>query len=104
VRTPLASFDIHPVTAGHRKICERVYERMLDLKDIPRFVGIERGTNAVTLRWSAGINQSYVIQRSTNLLEGFTSLATNASAPTCNTYTDTVGTLAPVYYRIQVTP
>jgi hypothetical protein len=77
---------------------------MLDLKDIPRFVGIERGTNAVTLRWSAGINQSYVIQRSTNLLEGFTSLATNASAPTCNTYTDTVGTLAPVYYRIQVTP
>jgi lysophospholipase L1-like esterase len=34
VRTPLASFDIHPITAGHRVIYQDIYNKLRELKGL----------------------------------------------------------------------
>ncbi|MFH0952958.1 MAG: SGNH/GDSL hydrolase family protein [Verrucomicrobiota bacterium] len=106
VRRPLSplNFDIHPVTAGHESLYKLIYDRLLVLKDIPRFVRLEWRTNEVVLEWTSGINQSYVVQRSASLVapEGFSAIQTNASTPTLNVHTTSVGGLDRAFYRIKV--
>lgn len=101
-RTPLSSFDVHPVTAGHDEIREQVWGTLAELKEIPRFVAYEYATNRFVIRWRSGIGQQYVVQRSASLTNGFEPIATNPSTPTCNTYTDAVEAVERAFYRIRV--
>jgi lysophospholipase L1-like esterase len=103
-RLPLALFDIHPVTAGHAAIHALVYERLQELKQIPRFVHVGREADAVELRWSSGVGQQYQIGRSTNLLAGFVPVATNAATPPRNTFREAVGDTPAACYRLIVLP
>ena len=67
-----------------------------------QFTHAAGSTNGFIMRWRSGIGQRYVIQRSTNLADGFAPIATNAGTPTCNTYTDAVEDLDRACYRLRV--
>ena len=100
VRTPLSSFDIHPVTAGHAAIHEQIYNALVELKEIPKITTVEYATNQVVIRWRSGIGQQYVVQQSTQLTNGFTSLVTNAGTPTLNACTATLDSVDKAFYRV----
>ncbi len=104
VDTPLTDFDIHPNTAGHNKLYERVYQQLVELKDIPKFIDLNMSTDSLTMKWSSGIAQSYVLERATNMIDPsfFLPIATNAGTPPDNVYTDTVSEIDRAFYRIRV--
>lgn len=102
VRTPITSFDIHPNTAGHAKIHELVHAMLRELKDMPALASQSSGGAVFLIRWTSGINQTYVVERSTNLITGFDPIATNAATPTLNVFTDSVDNLPAAFYRIRV--
>ena len=57
----------------------------------------------VLVRWQSVEGRSYEVMRSTNLAEGFASLASSIPAtPSENTYTDTVSIADSVFYRIDL--
>ncbi|MCS6772291.1 MAG: S8 family serine peptidase, partial [Kiritimatiellae bacterium] len=57
--------------------------------------------DAIVVRWQSASNKIYRISRSTNLLGGFTVLATNlAATPPENVYTDAAAPAAQAIYRI----
>ncbi|MFH0953305.1 MAG: choice-of-anchor Q domain-containing protein [Verrucomicrobiota bacterium] len=59
-----------------------------------------QGGNVIS--WPSAAGRAYTVSRSTNLLVGFTALATDLPAtPPANAYTDTVSTLGPFYYWIK---
>jgi lysophospholipase L1-like esterase len=104
VRTPLANFDIHPVTAGHLEIYDLVYARLQEFKEIPKFAELRVESGHPVVRWSSGIAQEYIVECSTNLVltNGFSPLSTNWSTPPLNTHTDTVNNAERMFYRIRV--
>ena len=57
------------------------------------------------LEWGSATNRLYAIDRSTNLLSGFSEIATAiSSTPPMNTYTDTVNGAGPFMYRVRIRP
>ena len=63
------------------------------------------GTNGLVVEWASETGRLYDLQRSTNLLTGFSPLTSGIpAAPPLNVYTDSIGN-APVYfYRVGVGP
>ena len=102
VRTPLAAFDIHPVTAGHHAIRLAVYERLGELKEIPKFLAPSGTADQAVIRWRSGIGQSYVLQRATDSTNAYEGVATNAGTPPLNVLTDSVEAVDRAFYRILV--
>ena len=64
--------------------------------------GAQQG--GIEVKWSSIAEKSYIIQRSSNLGSGFTTIATGQTAtPPFNTYHDTTATGAgPFFYRLQI--
>ncbi len=62
------------------------------------------GPDGFVIRWPSASGKLYTIERSTNLMTGFSTLATDipASLP-INSYTDTVGT-GSFFYRVKIQP
>jgi hypothetical protein len=58
----------------------------------------------IEVKWSSVVEKSYVLQRSSNLLTGFTDLATGqAATPPINIYRDGTATGAgPFFYRLRI--
>lgn len=102
VRTPLAAFDIHPVTAGHHAIRLAIFARLLELKGIPKFLAPLGSADQVILRWRSSIGQSYVLQRATESTNTYEGVATNAGTPPLSTYTDSVVGVERAFYRLRV--
>jgi YD repeat-containing protein len=60
-------------------------------------------TNAGFVRWQSVTNKRYSLQRSTNLMTGFSNLRTNILAtPALNTYTDSIGAVGSAAYRVRL--
>lgn len=60
-------------------------------------------TNKGLIRWQSVTNKRYTLQRSTNLMAGFSNLRTNISAtPTLNIYTDSIGAVNSAVYRVRL--
>ena len=102
VRTPLSAFDIHPSTAGHHAIRLAIYERLAELKEIPKFLAPSGTADQAVIRWSSGIGQSYVLQRATDSTNAYEGVATNAGTPPLNVLTDSVEAVDRAFYRILV--
>ena len=73
---------------------------------------LDSATRAVTnagggfvIEWPAATNRLYALDRSTNLMSGFTEIATCIMAtPPMNAYTDTVTGAGPFLYRVRLRP
>ena len=102
VRTPLAAFDIHPVTAGHDAIRRLMFRRLSELKEIPLFTAAPGVDGQAILHWRSSIGQTYVVQRAAEATNNYLGIATNAGAPPFNTVTDSVEGLGRAYYRLKV--
>jgi hypothetical protein len=60
-------------------------------------------TNLFVVEWGSVSNRIYDLLRATNLAAGFTPLVTNLPAhPPMNTYTDAVGSVPAMFYRIRL--
>ncbi len=102
VRTPISSFDIHPVTAGHGSIRDVMYERLGELKEIPRVLDIRASAGTFTVGWRSSIGQQYIIERADAPSGPYAPLATNAGCPPCNVFTDSVPGVSRAFYRALV--
>jgi lysophospholipase L1-like esterase len=97
-------FDIHPVTAGHRKICELVYGRLSEMKGIPRFIGIDPGPSGISLRWSSGYGQRYALEAADGLsgVSPFSQVAICTASPPWNIFGCAPVPDGPRFYRVRV--
>ncbi|NCC49625.1 MAG: hypothetical protein EOM20_00270 [Spartobacteria bacterium] len=58
---------------------------------------------AYAVYWSSVDGKAYVVERATNLVEGFVSLVTNVAVPPMNSYTDETGAASSAcFYRIRL--
>jgi hypothetical protein len=61
------------------------------------------GDSGWILEWPSVADRTYILERSTNLLDGFTALVTNAATPPQNVYTDTTASVeSTCIYRVKV--
>ncbi len=68
-------------------------------------VAVVVATNGFVIEWESHSNRMYALERSTNLMTGFSSHASRiTSTPPLNTYTDVVGNAGMHLYRIRVMP
>jgi len=106
VRTPLSALDIHPVTAGHRSLCEQAYGALARLREMPTLAGIECAPGAAAIRWTAGFGQTCRVERAASLTapHAFAPLGTNVGVPPLNVWTDACGAAAAGFYRIRAGP
>ncbi len=102
VRTPLAAFDIHPVTAGHHAIRQAIFARLAELKEIPRLLAPAGAGGPPVLQWHSSIGQAYVLERATAATNPYASIVTNAGRPPVNSWTAAVSGLERAFYRIRV--
>jgi len=88
--------DLHEYLAGTEPTNSLSYLKVINPSNAPA------GTYIV--KWSSVTSRFYIVSRATNLVEGFTGIASNlAATPPENTYTDAVATSAVIRtYRIQL--
>jgi lysophospholipase L1-like esterase len=107
VRLPLAplTFDIHPVTAGHRAICRRVYETLAALKSMPRITSFRVAAGRAVITWSAGFGAQYDIRGATEVAGAapFSPLQSVIGFPPSCTTTVQLDTVSRRFFRVTET-
>jgi hypothetical protein len=75
-----------------------------EITSVLSVVAVEPGSGQdVLVRWQSVAGKSYKVMRSTNLAEGFAPRASSITAtPSQNTYTDNVGIVDSVFYRVDL--
>lgn len=88
--------DLHEYLAGTDPINSQSYLKVTSPSNSP--------SGNVIVKWSSAASRIYILKRSTNLMDGFTGIASNlAATPPENTYTDALATSAVFRsYRIQL--